>query len=93
MAEWMPIETAPKDGTVVDCWVGGEFPTRYENCYFGTPHHECLSEYCDSCPSDLKVKAWRWSFWSERIKPTHWMPLPEPPSSSGQLAGLPTSSI
>jgi hypothetical protein len=73
---WQPIETAPRDGTDVDCWVGSH---RLDNCFFGKPHHECLSEYCDSCPADLNVERWRWSFGSEPVNPTHWMPIPSGP--------------
>lgn len=76
MPVWQDIDTAPRDGTTVDCWVAGH---RLENCFFGRPHHECLSEYCDSCPDDLEVECWRWSFGNEPINPTHWMPLPAAP--------------
>jgi hypothetical protein len=78
--EWKPIETGPRDGTTVDCWVGG---SRFSDCFFGKPYHDCLSEYCDSCPDDLNVECWRWSFGSEPIKPTHWRPLPKPPQDLG----------
>jgi hypothetical protein len=74
--EWRPIETAPLDGTTVDCWVGSH---RLENCFYGEPSHQCLSDYCDSCPPDLGVKKWRWSFSDEPVHPTHWMPHPAAP--------------
>lgn len=84
---WQPIESAPRDGTTIDLWVGGEFPARYENCYFGTPHHECYSQYCDSCPEDMNVKAWRWHFFSQQITPTHWMPVPTGPEQNNPPRG------
>lgn len=80
MSEWQPIETAPKDGTVVDLW-SEEFG-RQPGCYFGLPSHECgeYGRYCDSdwhnltpgWVSDMNEPIW----WDDT---THWMPLPEPP--------------
>lgn len=26
-AAWLPIESAPKDGVIIDLWVGGEYPS------------------------------------------------------------------
>lgn len=80
MAEWQPIETAPKDGSYVDVWTGGEFPMRRPDAFFGRPHHQCgeAGQYCDSCPPDEDV-------WCDDLGPiyevpTHWMPRPAPPS-------------
>ncbi len=73
---WRTMDSAPKDGTVVDLWVGGH---RLADCFYGPPHHECISQYCDSCPDDLNVKAWRWTMFSERVTPSHWMPIPAAP--------------
>lgn len=86
-AMWQPIETAPRDGTTIDLWVSGEFPARYENCYFGKPHHECYSQYCDSCPEDMNVDAWRWHFFSQQIKPSHWRPVPTGPEPNTPETG------
>lgn len=84
---WRPIETAPRDGTTIDLWVSGEFPARYENCYYGKPHHECHSQYCDSCPEDLNVNAWRWHFFSQQITPSHWRPVPTGPEQNTPETG------
>jgi hypothetical protein len=81
---WQPIETAPKDGTAIDVWCPtgiGEGGYRICDAFFGKPYHECISQYCDSCPPDRTVKKWREPLGSEPIKPTHWMPLPKPPET------------
>lgn len=64
MSEWQPIETAPKDGTKVLGWDGGTMTT--------VEWYE-LGGYW----SLLAVGAWAED--SEWV-PTHWMPLPEPPT-------------
>ncbi len=62
MADWQPIETAPRDGTWLLCWEPG-----------------------------TEVDIMRWYAWSTtrgewqscegiRTEPTHWQPLPAPPS-------------
>lgn len=67
MSEWMPIETAPKDGTPILIYA--------EDCVIEA---SCLKEYqrwdvvrldvhgCGCCGGPSP-------------KPTHWMPRPEPP--------------
>lgn len=85
MGEWQPMETAPKDGTAVDVWVddgegGGH---RITDAWFGEPSHTCIDSYCDSCPEDLGVEAWR-DHWETMLAPVAWMPLPPPPTSGGK---------
>lgn len=81
---WQPIETAPKDGTVIDLWVGGDH--RRTSCYWGRPHHCCgeMGSYCDSEWHDL-VEGWVGDL-NEPLgvftAPTHWMPLPPSPAMS-----------
>lgn len=65
MSEWQPIETAPKDG---------ETPvlTWYPKAYQGKGGHY--------------VMLWQDGKWwaipgAFELKPTHWMPLPSPPST------------
>ena len=80
--EWQPIETAPKDGTVIDLWVSGEFEGRYAGCFWGKPLH-CCGEYgrhCDSEWHDLPV-GWVTDFNEPLTElPTHWMPPPDAPA-------------
>lgn len=66
---WRPIETAPKDGSLVDLWVGGH---RVPDCHWTgviwySPHwkYDCGAEI-DPARGDPD--------------PTHWMPLPDPPT-------------
>lgn len=73
--EWQPIETAPKDGTRI-LVVSGEkgFYTapgdigvaHWEKQAFPNGVHEWVAVWC--CDQVTT------------FKPTHWMPLPEPPN-------------
>jgi hypothetical protein len=77
---WQLIETAPKDGTAVDLWLGDdEFPMRAENCAFRSMTE---SEYW-AADKPLKGRYW-FDCHGYRCKPTHWMPLPKPPASAGR---------
>lgn len=69
--EWRNIETAPRDGTLVDLWCcsGGDerFGARYADCKFEHGH-------------------WRWLYHADGwVKvdyvPTHWMPTPPAPTT------------
>lgn len=65
-AEWMPIETAPKDGTRLLVFVPpyGSFTAHNTFILLGGP----------------KEDRWRVSGLINReAEPTHWMPLPPPP--------------
>ena len=69
VAEWQPIETAPKDGTVFLGYKLGQFRECYK-----VPRDDC-DMWCFggvSGADDL----------FPNIKPTHWMPLPTPPKRS-----------
>jgi hypothetical protein len=73
MTSWQPIETAPKDGS----WVLG---------------YDAKSAYPDmACETMWIVRHGNGGGWSggrdweilldgQYCKPTHWMPLPEPPN-------------
>jgi hypothetical protein len=52
LSNWQPIKTAPKDGTVIDVWIGGEFAGRVADVIFSEHPHQCASQYCDSCPDE-----------------------------------------
>ena len=63
---WQPIETAPKDGSVVLLYVGMIRPdyacAHWNGHFWEVINPECV---CDG-------------FWSEFGQPTHWMPLSPP---------------
>lgn len=73
---WRPIETAPKDGTPVDLWVVGVRTGRMPACHWG--YHDWLNG------KPVGEQGWFHPFENQRDggpspKPTHWMPVPEPP--------------
>ena len=68
VAEWQPISTAPKDGTVFLGYKLGQFRECYK-----VPRDDC-DMWCfggTSGADDL----------FPNIKPTHWMPLPKAPAN------------
>jgi len=79
--KWLPIESAPKDGTIIDLWANGN---RRTDCYWGKPDHSCgeAGSYCDSdWHSD--EPGWVDGCFGEFLHvqdATHWMPLPAAPS-------------
>jgi hypothetical protein len=89
MSEWRSIESAPKDGTDVLVFapeVGVAVLARFAApCDFMTEHEGRRYDISDE---DWDAPDW---FAADFIqgcrltndgKPTHWMPLPEPPSPS-----------
>ena len=65
MADWQPIETAPKDGEVILIFTPGTYPQVTAAFY----RAECELQH-------WQATGHRWHFPED---PTHWMPLPEPP--------------
>ena len=71
MNEWMPIETAPRDKSIMLCCGVAQYGTqliycgRYRSGAMGEPIGHAVAWRCDS--------SGRFSH------PTHWMPLPEFP--------------
>jgi|GEM_PF-5750522 len=78
---WQSIETAPKDGTVIDLY--GPEHGRWTDMYWGLPDHSCgeMGQYCDSDWHRLKP-GWVCSTFNEMMSSgfTHWMPLPPAPA-------------
>ncbi len=82
--QWQPIESAPKDGTVIDLW-HEEFG-RYPDCYWGLPAHTC-GEMGSLCDSDVHSMDEGWVDTFNEIQfpanqYTHWMKLPTPPEAA-----------
>ena len=67
MSEWLPIETAPKNGTWIVAWCLEDFPqvVSWDN----------EIDYGEDGVSQI----WRSVLTERFVIPTHWMPLPEPP--------------
>lgn len=65
---WLPIETAPKDGTEILLAV----------------YHENFVDpiIMNSCWIDREERGCYWLDWHGMPEPTHWMPLPESPLSA-----------
>lgn len=73
--EWQPIETAPKDGTQMLCVAPFTKPdggTTWAFPFYG------VAQWAEADPDFPKsVAGW---FWPYATRPTHWLPLPTPPS-------------
>lgn len=73
MAEWQPIETAPKDGTVVlVCNRYGTWVAKHQEVY--------QSGYRPENPWFVMMLNMKHMSNPPNYRPTHWMPLPEPPT-------------
>lgn len=75
MSEWQPIETAPKDGTVIIVWTNHdevEVTSWYQTKGYG---YEPVpgTEFFREVRGKVLYEGWNGN------TPTHWMPLPEPP--------------
>lgn len=70
MSEWMPIESAPRDGTriAIRFASGHEEEASWRTTYGGEWH----------------VKAYVHLPWHNQAGITHWMPLPAPPTGAPQ---------
>jgi hypothetical protein len=80
VSPWMPIETAPLDGSEVLLMVERRA---------GIPHRALIGHYMagghcieDHPPIDAGWYFWNGSMFDRASKPTHWMPLPAAPSTS-----------
>lgn len=87
MSEWQPIETAPKDGTVIDLWVcystGEGF--RATDAYWCEQGFDYGPDRCDGKPGWAAAHmGWDGAEGyadnpADGDVATHWMPIPQPP--------------
>ena len=91
---WLPIETAPKDGTLILLLCNstddpnGDFATEDQD-WWRTIGHNTFS---NSGVDHWDIAGWCWShdcFTEGHGMPTHWLPLPicRTPCRRGQLSG------
>ncbi len=67
--EWQPIETAPRDGTRILGYSPSKDATVCETWWVEDYLQDEWGVYIGGWDDD----------WDLNRKPTHWMPLPEPP--------------
>ena len=74
MTEWQPIETAPKDNTLVLLYSKIDPDPDFSD-FMGVGYWETYDLWHGPIPP--KGPCWMWSI--DEHLPTHWMHLPEPP--------------
>lgn len=73
--QWQPIETAPKDGTAVDLWTS--YGERVPNAEYKVLRNRVTACWAYS----LGYGENGYELWDEVFPaPTHWRPVPDPPS-------------
>lgn len=94
MSDWQPIETAPRDGTIIDLWIvdqgGGH---RLADAWWATQRRSILDRQIVSgwFAPNMDYEG-EYGFANADVTPfkskdgrewfsraTHWMPLPKPP--------------
>lgn len=74
--EWQPIETAPKDGSVFDVWLGNSDQSERDfyctDGGFRSPGWHWLNGKFRPFLNGLSIACF--------ALPTHWMPLPDAPN-------------
>lgn len=73
--EWRDISSAPKDGTTIILWVREHY-NDHEHMLWPCEyvHGELCWQISDNCHLDYDYQI------LEDCTPTHWMPLPPPPT-------------
>jgi len=81
--DWQPIETAPRDGTVIHLW-GAHYPDVVVGWWTGNRHYpwafiDDTKQALTGCCEDEETGRIMPNAFSAGYEPTHWMPLPPPP--------------
>lgn len=73
MSSWQPIETAPKDGSEMLIWLGAPWSRVEKACWYEPWSNWQAGAFpIDPARDDFHGIG--------RSVPTHWMPLPAPPT-------------
>jgi hypothetical protein len=74
MTQWQPIETAPRDGTKVLLF----FPRWKDGRVIGS--YDVVEQFRNG-KREFRTEKWSLPFFVVgEHEPTHWVPLPEPPT-------------
>lgn len=82
MSEWQPIETAPKDGTVLILWNGATLGTGSWEAYARDELGNAIGINTEDQPDCIDRWEWTGEGFETSPAPTHWQPMPEPPDST-----------
>jgi hypothetical protein len=74
---WMPIQTAPRDGTRILAFMS-DVDDDERGDFYGTGT-VAIIEWGDHCYAGPSWLLDREENWAARCDPTVWMPLPQPP--------------
>lgn len=76
-AQWLPIETAPRNGSVIILYNAGDVAAGWwhPHIYNGVAYDWCFIEDVE-IDDDQRVVP---NAWLKKHPPTHWMPLPPEP--------------
>lgn len=77
-SDWQPIETAPKDGTRVLAFAQGATGSPLDVFYGVASWVNADPDVNPGIPPE-ELSLWWWPY---AIRPTHWQPLPPPPSGA-----------
>lgn len=84
MSEWQPIETAPKDGSLLLCWVDAVRHFEHDDGSLDTADVSEV-DFCqwrtDSTAPDGGYHMNMMGTIGDEQSVTHWMPLPAPPAA------------
>ena len=86
---WLPIETAPKDGTMFLCWVSAERYSQEDGGGSGIGHDVSQIDFCwwRSGPIEMPDAGYfdpSCGQIGDAQAVTHWMPLPKAPAMEGK---------